>query len=59
MSNSSRCLVSPRTKHIEELLDEAGMESFPASDPPAVSVPPEEPAAAADESSVSPASAPV
>jgi hypothetical protein len=28
-----------RIRHREELLDEAEMESFPASDPPAISVP--------------------
>ncbi|WP_165105345.1 MULTISPECIES: hypothetical protein [unclassified Caballeronia] len=28
--------VESRANHVEELLDEAGDESFPASDPPAV-----------------------
>jgi hypothetical protein len=38
-AGSNDAAEAERIKHREELLDEAEMESFPASDPPAVSVP--------------------
>ena len=37
-SNDSRDLEELRLKHLEDLLDEALEESFPASDPPAVDI---------------------
>ena len=38
-TGSNDAAEAERIRHREELLDEAEMESFPASDPPAVSAP--------------------